>query len=197
LFGVGGGRRVAGMTNYPIHTLDTAPDYAKQPLTILQEAFGFIPGVAGVMANSAPLLGSFFSAFGHFRGEGTFSPAERQVLLLSNAVANDCAWAVAFHTLEALADGVPPAEVDAIRRRDMPADPRFAALSTLTRALIAKRGHLAEADTAAFRAAGFDGNQVLEVVTGVAVSTMTNAAATVAGLPLEEQLRAHAWESGN
>jgi alkylhydroperoxidase family enzyme len=184
------------MTNYPIHTIDTAPDWAKQPLVQLQEAFGFIPSVAATMANSSPLMNSFFSAFGHFRGEGTFTPAERQVLLLSNAVANDSAWAVAFHTLEALADGVPPAEVDAILQRRLPADSRLAALSELTRALIAKRGHLDEADTTAFLAAGFDQNQILEVITGVAISTMTNYAAIVADLPLEDRLRAHAWDKG-
>jgi alkylhydroperoxidase family enzyme len=193
--GGGGGRRVAGMTNYPIHTIDTAPDYAKQPFALLQEAFGFIPGVAGAMANSSPLMNSFFSAFGHFRGDGTFTPAERQVLLLSNAVTNNSAWAVAFHTLEALADGVPAAEVDAIRQGRLPADPRFAALSALTRALIAQRGHLDETDTTAFLAAGFDRNQVLEVVTGVAISTMTNYVAAVADLPLEERLREHRWDA--
>jgi AhpD family alkylhydroperoxidase len=182
------------MTTYPMHSIDTAPDYAKQPFVLLQEAFGFIPGVAAAMANSAPLMNSFFSAFGHFRGEGTFTPVERQVLLLSNAVTNNCAWAVAFHTLEALADGVPPAEVDAIRQRRLPADPRFAALSALTRALIVQRGHLGDADTAAFLAAGFDRNQVLEVIAGVAISTMTNYTATVADLPLEERLRPHAWD---
>jgi uncharacterized peroxidase-related enzyme len=181
------------MTDYPIHTVDTAPDAAKQPLTVLRQAFGFVPNVAGVMASSPVLMNSFFSAFGHFRGGGTFTPAERQVLLLSNAVANDCAWAVAFHSLEALADGVTPAAVDAIRRRELPADPRFAALSTLTRALIEKRGHLEETDAKAFTAAGFDDVQLLEVITGVAISAMTNYAANVAQPPLEAPLRQHTW----
>jgi alkylhydroperoxidase family enzyme len=176
------------MTNFPLHTIDTAPDYAKQPFALLQEAFGFIPGVAGVMANSSPLLNSFLAAFGHFRGEGTFTPAERQVLLLSNAVTNNSAWAVAFHTLEALADGVPRAEVDAIREGRLPADPRFAALSALTRSLITRRGHLDEADSA-----GFTPNEIFEVLTGVAISTMTNYAATVADLPLEDRLLEYRW----
>jgi uncharacterized peroxidase-related enzyme len=181
------------MTDYPIHTLDTAPDDAKQPLTVLRQAFGFIPNGAAVMASSPTLLNTFFSAFGHFRGGGTFTPAERQVLLLSNAVANDCAWAVAFHSLEALADDVTPAAVDAIRRRELPADPRLAALSALTRALIEKRGHLDETDTKAFTAAGFDDHQLLEAITGVAISTMTNYAATIAQPPLEAPLRPHTW----
>ena len=47
---------------------------------------------------------------------------------------------------------------------------------------------------AGFRAAGFDRDQVLEVVTGVAISTMTNYAATVADLSLEQRLREHAWD---
>jgi uncharacterized peroxidase-related enzyme len=181
------------MTDYPIHTVDTAPEDTRQPLTVLRQAFGFVPNVAAVMASSPALLNSFFSAFGHFRGGGTFTPAERQVLLLSNAVANDCAWAVAFHSLEALADGVTPAAVDAIRLRELPTDPRFAALSTLTRALIEKRGHLDETDAKAFTAAGFDDDQLLEVITGVAISTMTNYAGNVAQPPLEEALLPHTW----
>jgi AhpD family alkylhydroperoxidase len=185
------------MINYPLHTADPAPDWAKQPLAELQQAFGFVPNVAAAMSNSAPLINSFFSAFGHFRGQGTLTPAERQVLLLSNAVANDCAWAVAFHTLEALADGVPPADVEAVRRRSLPVDPRLAALSAVTRALIVKRGHLDDTDTTAFIAAGFEQNQLLEVITGVAISTMTNHAANVAALPLEDPLLQHAWDAGH
>jgi len=181
------------MTDYPIHTVDTAPDSAKQPLTVLREAFGFVPNGAAVMANSPALMNSFFSAFGHFRGGGTFTPAERQVLLLSNAVANDCAWAVAFHSLEALADGVTPEAVEAIRQRELPTDPRLAALSTLTRTLIEKRGHLDDTDAKTFTAAGFNDTQLLEVITGVAISTMTNYAATIAKPPLEAPLRPHAW----
>ena len=124
------------------------------------------------------------------------TPAERQVLLLSNAVANDCAWAVAFHSFEALEDGVAANEVEAVRRRELPADPRLAALSALTRALIEGRGRLDEADVEAFTSTGFDGGQVLEVITGVAISTMTNYAGNVARPPLEVAILPHAWQHG-
>src|SRR3954470_3701081 len=113
------------MTSYQIHTADTASEAAKEPLTVLQGAFGFVPAAAGLMANSPALLNTFFSAFGHFRNGGTFTAEERQVLLLSNAVANGCEWAVAFHSLEAIADGVEPSVVDALRRGETPADPRM------------------------------------------------------------------------
>ncbi len=185
------------MTSYQIHTVSTAPEDAARPLAVLEDAFGFVPNAAGLMANSPALLNTFFSAFGHFRGGGTFGPDERQVLLLSNAVANGCAWAVAFHTLEALADGVEPAVVEALRRGERPADPRLAALSAVTGALIDKRGHLDDADVTAFTAAGFTEDQLFEVITGVAISTMTNHTANIARPPLEPQVRPHAWAGGH
>jgi AhpD family alkylhydroperoxidase len=184
------------MTSYRIHTADTASEAAQEPLEVLRGAFGFVPAAAGLMANSAALLNSFFAAFGHFRGGGTFGPDERQVLLLTNAVANGCAWAVAFHTLEALADGVEPAVVEALRRGELPADPRMAALSALTRAFIDKRGHLDDADVTAFKAAGFTEEQLFEVITGVAISAMTNYTANVARPPLEAAVLPHAWTAG-
>jgi uncharacterized peroxidase-related enzyme len=184
------------MHSYPIHSIDSAPDTAKPSLVGLQQAFGLVPNVAGVMANSPALLNSFFASFGHFRGgDGTFSPAQRQVLLLSNAINNNCAWAVAFHSVEALADGASPDVVDALRHREQPADPGMAALATVSRALIDKRGHLDETDVKAFTSAGFDDSQLLEAITCVAISTMTNYAGNLAQPPLEAPFRSQSWDA--
>jgi len=183
------------MNNYAIHNLETAPDGSKAALQGLRQALGLIPNLAATMANSPPLINSFVAAFGQF-GAGTFSGAERQTLLLSNAVANPCAWAVAFHSTLALREGVDAADVDAVRRGELPADPRLAALSALTRALIDKRGHLDAADAKAFAAAGYDDDQLLEVVTGLAISTMANYAGNIATPPVEEPFQAQAWTGG-
>jgi AhpD family alkylhydroperoxidase len=183
------------MTGYPIHTTDSAPEDAKQALASLEQAFGLVPNLAATMANSPPLVNSFVAAFGQFAG-GTFTGGERQTLLLTNAVANSCAWAVAFHSTLALKEGVDAADVDAVRRGQVPADSRLAALSTLTRNLIDKRGHLDPGDVKAFSAAGFDNNQLLEVITGVAISAMANYAGNVAQPPVEEPFQAQAWRDG-
>jgi alkylhydroperoxidase family enzyme len=184
------------MTSHQLHTADTAADAAKEPLRVLEGAFGFVPAAAGLMANSPALINTFFAAFGHFRGGGTFGPDERQVLLLSNAVANRSEWAVAFHTLESLQDGVEPAVVEAIRRGERPADERMAALAAFTRSLIERKGHVEAAEVAAFKAAGFTEEQVFEVITGVAISAMTNYTANLARPPLEDAVVPHAWKTG-
>jgi alkylhydroperoxidase family enzyme len=180
------------MHTYPIHTIETAPDGSKSALQGLRQALGLVPNLAAVMANSPPLVQSFVAAFGQFAGS-TFSGRERQILLLSNAVTNASAWAVAFHSTMALKEGVDPQDVDAVRGGRLPRDARLAALSALTRALIDRRGHLDAAEVKAFTAAGFDDNELLEVITGVAVSTMANYAANIARPPLEEPFQAQTW----
>jgi AhpD family alkylhydroperoxidase len=180
------------MTTFPVHTIETAPEGSKPALQGLQKALGLLPNLAATMANSPALANSFVAAFGRF-GESSFTGGERQILLLTNAVTNSCSWAVAFHSTIALKEGVNPTDVTAVRHRELPADPRLAALSTLTRTLIEKRGHLDDFDLKAFTAAGFDQDQVLEVITGLAVSTMANYTGNVADPPLEAPLQAQAW----
>lgn len=180
------------MNSYPILTVDTAPDGAKPALQGLQQAFGMIPNLAATMANSPPLVNAFVAAVGQFAG-GSFSEGERQVLLLSNAVANSCTWAVAFHSTMALKEGVDPGDVQAVRDRRPPAEPRLAALSRLTRQLVEQRGHLDDGDVKAFIAAGFDDVHVFDVIAGVAVSAMANYAGNVAEPPLEQPFQAQAW----
>ena len=180
------------MTTYPIHTTETAPGGARQALRGLQEVVGMVPNLAATMANCPPLINAFVAASGQFQ-TGSLTGADRQVLLLTNAVTNRCAWAVAFHTTLAIREGVDPADVEAIRHGQAPAAPRLAALSALTRTIIDKRGHLEQADLEAFGRAGFGPAQVLEVMAGVAVSVMANYAGNITNPQLEEPFKAQVW----
>lgn len=180
------------MNQYPVHTIETAPDKSRPALQGLKQAFGMIPNLAATMAESPPLINAFVGAFGQFHG-GSFTNAQRQVLLLTNAVTNTCPWAVAFHSTLALKEGVDPDDVRAIRERRAPRDAKLAALSGLTRALIEKRGHLEEAELTAFGRAGFSPSQVLEVAAGLAVSVMANYAGNIIRPQLEPPFQAQAW----
>ncbi len=139
---------------YPIHTLNSAPEASRGTLAQLQQTFGFIPNIAGAMATSPDLLKGFLGLFTQVHS-GTFTEAEIQTLLLTNAVTNSCTWAVAFHSMLALKQGLAPTDVDAIRARGLPADKRLAALSHLARRLIETRGHVTAQDLENFAAAGF------------------------------------------
>jgi alkylhydroperoxidase family enzyme len=176
------------MQPFRIHTIDSAPDGSKQGLQALQKNFGFVPNAAATMANSPVLLNAFIAAFGSFHG-GAFAEAEKQVLLLTNAVALKCAWTTAFHSALAVKTGVAPSDIAAIREGRLPADRKLAAISALARALIDRKGHGAEAAIEQFVAAGHVQAQVLDVIAGIAVSTMAALTATIADTPVEDMFK--------
>jgi AhpD family alkylhydroperoxidase len=180
------------MHSYRIHDLDSAPEPSKPILRKLKEAFGLIPNLAATMAESPVLLGGFVGVFGNFHG-GSFTAAERQTLLLSNAVANTCPWAVAFHSTLALKEGVSAEDVQAVRNRRLPKDTTLAALSQFTRALIEKRGYVDERELATFTQAGFGADQVLEVIAGLAVSLMANYAGNITNPAVEAPFEPQIW----
>jgi alkylhydroperoxidase family enzyme len=179
---------------YSIYSLASAPEAARPVLAQLQEIFGMIPNIAGAMAASPELLKGFVGLFQQVHS-GTFSEAEIQTLLLTNAVANNSSWPVAFHSMLALQAGLPRRDVDAIRARELPGDARLAALSQLARRLIESRGHVQMRDIDGFLAAGFSQAQSLEILSVTAASTITNYTATLTQPPLEDFLQPYAWRN--
>ena len=182
------------MHTFPVHTLDSAPEQSKPSLQALQRAFGMIPNIAGTMSTSPVLIGGLVALFHKVHG-GSFTEEEIQVLLLTNAVTNACAWAVAFHTALALKEGIDAADVEAIRNGQAPRNPKNLALSTLARTLIEKRGRLTDADIAQLLQAGFDKAHLLEAITVTAASTITNYTGNVTQPPVEAAFAQYAWSS--
>jgi AhpD family alkylhydroperoxidase len=180
------------MEQFPVYTVDSAPEASKPALRDLHAAFGMIPNIAGAMATSPVLINSLVGLFGRVHG-GSFTEAQIQTLLLTNAVTNACSWAVAFHTALALKEGLDPMEVDTIRAGRSPKDNKLGALSTLARALIEKRGRIDDQGRQQFLAAGFGEEHLLEVIAVVAASTITNYTGNVTNPPLEVPFQPHVW----
>jgi AhpD family alkylhydroperoxidase len=180
------------MTNFPVYTIESAPERSKPALQQLQSAFGMIPNIAGAMATSPVLINSLVGLFKNVHS-GSFTEAQVQTVLLTDAVTNACTWAVAFHTALALKEGIDPKDVEAIREHRLPKDAKLAALSALARTMIEKRGRLADQDVHQFIAAGFGKDHALEVIGIVAASTITNYTGSITKTPLEAPFQAHAW----
>lgn len=152
-----------------------------------------IPNLAAKMATSPVLIASFIQIFDKVHG-GTFTEPEIQTVLLTDAVTNHCAWAVALHSSLALKAGLDPADVAAMRDGRSPSDTKLGALSTLARTLIEQRGKLDEDCIGRFVAAGYRNELVLEIITIVAASTITNYTGNVTNPPLEPMLKSQEWK---
>jgi uncharacterized peroxidase-related enzyme len=182
------------MTKFKVYTLESAPESAKPALQKLQDSVGIIPNLAGAMSESPTLIEAFVTLRGIYQS-GSFSPVEREVISISNAVANQCSWCVAAHSTFAQKANTPPDVLQALRAGQSPADPHLKALSEFARKMTITRGQLSDADLQGFLAVGYSKAQALEVIVGVAVSVLANYANHLADVPLDEFLQPQAWKA--
>jgi uncharacterized peroxidase-related enzyme len=179
-------------TPYTVHTIESAPEASADALRALQASVGIIPNLAAAMAESPALLKGFLTLRQLYETTG-FSPAEVQVLSLTAAYENQCAYCVAFHTAMAKQEGVGERDIEALRRGAAPADARLGALSEFARAMVRQRGAVDERTRDAFLAAGYSTRQALDVVMGMAFSLMANYAGHLTHAPLDGFLQPLAW----
>lgn len=177
-----------------LHDHENAPDDSKATLAAVNKANGFTPNVFRALGNSPSTLNGF-AAFVEANDAGTLSPAERQIVQLTASIENDGEYCVAGHTAFAAQMGLPDETIGAIRENRALGDERQQALVDFTRALQRSRGHLTDADRAAFEGAGFGAEQILEVIVGIALKTVTNYVSSGFGLPLDAPFEPHAWSA--
>ncbi len=67
------------------------------------------------------------------------------------------------------------------------------ALASFTSAVVTKRGRVSQMDQAAFLAAGFSQPQILDVLVGVAMKTLSNYTNHIAETPLDAQFKSFEW----
>lgn len=181
------------MIPFRVHSLESAPEGSREALGALQANVGFVPNLAATMAESPELLKGFL-AIRQLYFNGSFTPGEIEVLSLTAAYENDCAWCMAFHTTAALAQGVSPQSVEALRVGLPPEELKLRALSDFARSMVRQRGGVSPEELQAFLAAGYTPAQAMEVVLGMAFSLMANYAGHLADAPLDAPFQPHAWQ---
>jgi len=150
------------------------PAGSRPLLDKMKKAFGFIPNLFAAFSNSPTLLEGYIGLEATY-SRGTLSPAERQLVLLTASVVNECNYCTAAHST--LAKGmlkVQAAVVTAIRAGQPVPDVKLNALVNLTREVVLNRGHVGAETIQSFLSAGYRSDQVGEVLIGVALKTLSN-----------------------
>lgn len=182
------------MTQFTVHTAESAPAGSRPLLEGIGRSMGFVPNLFAVFAESPAALRGGLAIYEAFSAS-SLAPAEQQLVMLAASEANDCAFCVAAHsTLAKRFAKVEPALVDATRRRERLADAKLDALVTFTRKVVEQSGMLADTEVAAFLGAGYTRAQVLEVLLGVGMKTFNNYVDHIAHTPLNDQFKAEAWQ---
>src|SRR5262249_56522578 len=146
---------VGEMTTSTAHSPEPAPAASRPLLEGIERAFGFVPNLFGVFAESPAALGGALAIFQAF-SKSSLSAAEQQLVMLAVSEANDCGYCVAAHsTIAKRMVKVDPALVDAARNREPLSDRKLDALVRFTRRVVEQRGRVADAEVVGFLEAGY------------------------------------------
>ncbi|MEO1330987.1 MAG: carboxymuconolactone decarboxylase family protein [Pseudomonadota bacterium] len=180
------------MTDFTLHTAETAPEAAKPLIEASQKRYGMLPNLHATLAESPETYEAYGALQGLF-GKTSLGTVEKHVVLIAINVDNRCHYCVPAHSFLALKDGVSEETVAALREDRALPDARLEALRQFTKALIANRGHLADAEVAAFLAAGFTKQNVFEVILASAYKTISNYTNHLARTPVDPPFQKYAW----
>ena len=160
-----------------------------------QKSLGFVPNMYKSMGNNPALLDSYIYAYNSFRANSGFNSVEQEVVFLSVAYENNCEYCMAAHSFIGDKMSKVPTEVtDAIRDGKQIPDVKLAALSKLTRSLTANRGNVSQDETDEFLAAGFTEIQILGIIAGIAVKTISNYSNHNTNPVLDDAFAGRAWK---
>ena len=84
------------MTEFALHTQETAPEASKPLVANAQAAFGFLPNLLAGMAEAPALLEGYMTLANIFN-KSDLSETERQVILMTNNRLNGCTYCMADH----------------------------------------------------------------------------------------------------
>jgi len=171
---------------HSVHDKSTAPAEALPLLEKAESAYGFVPNLLGVMAESPALLEAYMTMNQIFE-KTDFSPSERQVVLLAVSEDNECGYCTAAHTAIASMQGVPEDVARATAEGRAIDDSKLEALRRFTGKVVASRGNPSADDVSAFLNAGYERRHVLDVLTGVGMKTLSNYTNHIAETPLDKQ----------
>lgn len=161
------------MTALPALNADTASAAAADLLNAVEAAFGTVPNLARVMANSPALLGGYLELSGALN-YGVLDARTRELIALAVAEGNGCVYCLSAHAYFAEhAAHLSVADIEAARRGTS-ADPRIHAVIEFASAVNSKRGGITDAELAAVRDAGVTDEEIAEIIGHVAVNVLTN-----------------------
>jgi uncharacterized peroxidase-related enzyme len=146
----------------------SAPEASKPVLENIQKSFGFIPNLMAIFANNPTVLQGYLTLDAIYE-KGSFTPRERQLILLAASVENHCNYCAAAHATIAKGALHTPADVVAAVRNNTPVpDAKLNALVSLVKELVRGRGYAKDETLQNFIAAGYKKEQVMELLLGIA-----------------------------
>lgn len=150
----------------------TASAEINATLDAVKAKMGKVPNLVATFAQ-APVALNAYLALSDVVSKGRLTAKQREALALAIGQANSCQYCLSAHSLVAKGAGLNTEAIQSARQASAE-DALTDALLKLAVKIVQQRGVLSDADFAEAYLAGVDDGLVLEVITSVALNTLTN-----------------------
>lgn len=154
-----------------VNAENTSPD-RKALLDQVHQAFGATPAMFQAVANSPAALKSMWGSFGAL-GKGVLGAKLGEKIAIAVANRNSCEYCLAAHTALGQGAGLSAEDMSAAQLGQS-SDPKTAVALSFALKLVNNRAQVSDADTQALRNAGFNDEEIVEIIAHVALNLFTN-----------------------
>ena len=151
---------------------EKAQGKTQELLAAIKAKSGRVPNIFKTMARSPVALQAYLGLSGAF-ADAKLPLRVREQIALAVGEDNQCHYCVAAHSAIGKLSGLTPEEIEA-GRRARSRDPKTDAILRFAKRLSANRGNITDPELAEVRKAGCSDEEVLEIVTALALNLFTN-----------------------
>jgi len=166
---------------------------SKEILEKVENEYGFIPNIYAAFAESPAAAAAYYEVNRIIHEHVALSRQEQQIVMLTISEHNKCEYCVAAHTTLAGMNNVGQDTVKALREGGEPSDAKQAALVRFTRSVLDHQGWVPEPDQNALLDAGYTPRHALDVLTIIALKTLSNYTNHISGTPVDEAFASNRW----
>jgi uncharacterized peroxidase-related enzyme len=160
------------MNRIPHLALDQVSPEVATTLNAVKAKIGMIPNLFSTFAHAPVVLDAYLGFEGQI-AKGKLSAKQREIIALAVGQVNGCHYCLSAHTLMGKGAGL-SLEDTHHARNGKATDAKDNAVAQLAHQIAKERGHITDANLKAAHDAGLDNELIAEVVSGVALNTLTN-----------------------
>lgn len=151
---------------------ETTTGTSKELFDAVQNKLGFIPNLIKVMGNSPAVLKTYLT-LGDLTASGNFSNKFREQLALTIAEENKCDYCLSAHTAIGKMNGLSEEEIQ-YNRQAIASDKKVKAGLQFAQSVTKNKGNVTSDEITTVKEAGYNDEDILEIVLNVVANTLTN-----------------------
>lgn len=179
---------------FTIHTLETAPEASRGLLDDSKKAYGYVPNLHAVLAESPGLLEAYKNIHTLFENS-SFNKEELTVVWQTINVEHKCHYCVPAHTAIAKAMQVDEGIIEALRNKTTLENSKLETLRKTTLEIVRNRGELSQEVLNNFFEAGYTQRHLLDIILGVSQKVISNYVNHIAETPLDKGFQKYDWKA--